>query len=398
MKVHEYQARELLADAGAPVPAALVAETADEAADAYGKLSREGASLCVIKAQVHAGGRGKGGGVKLVRSADEAAQAAAAMLSRPLVTPQTGPEGVEVGKLLVAAGVDIAHEYYLGLTVDRTAGGPVLIASADGGVEIETVAAENPDAIIRQPIHPLTGLEPYQARQVAYELGLPGDAAKQAVKAMLALAGLFHDLDCSLLEINPLVLTEPTDQHPDGRVFAIDAKANFDDNALYRQKRVGEMHDPAEEDAAELDANAHGLSYIKLDGNIGCLVNGAGLAMATMDMVKLHGGEPANFLDVGGGAGEEAVTAAFRIILSDQNVRGVLVNIFGGIMRCDVIARAIVNAAGEVGFTVPLIVRLEGTNVEPAREILRKAGQEIEALQTATDLTDAANKVTAAVA
>jgi succinyl-CoA synthetase beta subunit len=398
MKVHEYQARELLEQAGIAVPAAEVIESAEAAGEAYRRLTEAGAPFCVVKAQVHTGGRGKAGGVKLVRSADEAREAADAILSRPLVTHQTGPAGVTVRKLLIAAAVDIAHEYYVGITVDRTSNRAVLIASAEGGVEIEQVAATNPDAILRAPLHPLSGLPAYRARQIAFALGFKGKQVSQAVSIMMKLSDLFVKHDASLLEINPLVLTPAAERHPDGQVVAIDAKLNFDDNALFRQPAAQAMHDPAEEDATELDAHAHGLSYIKLDGQIGCLVNGAGLAMSTMDIIKLHGGEPANFLDVGGGASEEAVTQAFRIILADANVRGVLVNIFGGIMQCDRIARAIVSAAHTVGFTVPLVVRLEGTNVEPARKIIDAARADLPTLQTADDLTDAAQRICGAVA
>ena len=389
MKIHEYQAQQLLADAGVAVPDAEVVESADAARAAFEKL---GTPVAVVKAQVHAGGRGKGGGVKLVRSADEACEAAEVILAKPLVTPQTGPDGVTVRKLMVAAGVDIAHEYYMAITLDRSSGRPVLIASAEGGMEIEQVAATKPDAIVRQSIRPLLALQPYQARDVAFRLGFTGDQVKQAVKIMTALSKLFVSTDASLVEINPLVVTN------DGQVLAIDAKMTFDDNGLFRHPNVQALHDPHEDDAAELEAAEHELSYIKLDGNIGCLVNGAGLAMSTMDIVKLHGGDPANFLDVGGSASEEAVTQAFAIILRDANVKGVLVNIFGGIMQCDRIARAIVSAAEQVGFTVPLVVRLEGTNVEQAREILDAARDSIPVLQTATDLTDAAQKITAAIA
>ncbi len=388
MKVHEYQTRQLLSDAGVPVPKAHVIDAPEQAADAFNQL---GSPLAVVKAQVHAGGRGKGGGVKLVRSALEATQAASDILAKPLVTPQTGPDGVPVNKLLVAAGVDIAHEYYLSIVTDRATRRPVIIASAEGGVNIEEVAETNPAAVIHTPIHPAAGLQPHQARTLAFQLGFSGDTVKQFVKILSALAKLFSQTDASLLEINPLVRTT------DDQLLAIDAKANFDDNALFRQPAIAEMHDPAEEDPAELEATAHGLSYIKLDGSIGCLVNGAGLAMATMDIIKLHGAEPANFLDVGGSATQEAVTEAFKIILADPAVQGVLVNIFGGIMQCDKIANAIVAAAKTVGFTVPLVVRLEGTNVEPARRIIDAARNDIPTLQTADDLTDAAKKVTAAV-
>lgn len=398
MKIHEYQARELLAKYGVPVPPATVVSSGDEAAKAFTELEKTGTTLAVVKAQVYAGGRGKGGGVKLVRSADEARTVAHTILSKPLVTPQTGPAGVKVSKLLVAAGVDIAKEYYLGMAVDRASGAPVLIASSEGGVEIEEVAKKNPDAIIRERIDPTAGLRPYQATKVAYRLGFKGTQVRAAAKVMQQLADLFVRTDASLAEINPLVVTKPTAAKPDGEVLAIDAKINFDDNAFFRQTEIAKMADPAEEDPFEARARKHELSYIKLDGQIGCLVNGAGLAMATMDLIKLHGKEPANFLDVGGSATEEAVTEAFRIILDDKNVNGVLVNIFGGIAKCDTIARAIITAAKQVGFKVPLVVRLEGTNVEAARKILADAKNEIPTMQIGTDLTDAAKKITSAVA
>ncbi|MCC7146445.1 MAG: ADP-forming succinate--CoA ligase subunit beta [Phycisphaeraceae bacterium] len=398
MKVHEYQARELLSQFGIPVPPGIVAENPADAARAFEELqSRYRAKLAVVKAQVHAGGRGKGGGVKLVKSADEARRVAYVMLSKPLVTPQTGPKGVQVTKVLVAAGVDIAKEYYLGMAVDRATGYPTMIASSEGGVDIEHVAATQPQAIIREPVSPVTGLLPFQARKVAYRMGFRGQQVRAAGKIMHQLSDLFLKTDASLAEINPLVVTKPTEENPDGLVIAIDAKVNFDDNALGRQNEVSAMGDPLEEDPAELRAKRFGLSFIKLDGNIGCLVNGAGLAMATMDLIKLHGGMPANFLDVGGSASEEAVTEAFRIVLDDPKVKGVLVNIFGGIMKCDTIAAAIIGAAREVGFKVPLVVRLEGTNVEQARRMLEKARKDIKALQIATDLTDAAVKITSAV-
>lgn len=398
MKVHEHQARELLAEAGVPVPPGRVIESVEDAAGAYKAVAAEGGtSLAVVKAQVHAGGRGKAGFVKLVRSPEEAADAARFMLTHRMVSPQTPPEGLEVRRLLIAAGVDIEKEYYLAITTDRATRRNVLIASAEGGVEIEKVAEENPDAIIKEPIHPLMGLQPHQARRVAFALGFTGRQVSQAVKIMLALAETFARLDCSLAEINPLIVTPASGDHPDGQVLAIDAKFNFDDNATFRQKKIAAMFDPTEENPMELRAQRFGLSYIALDGNIGCLVNGAGLAMATMDIIKHEGGEPANFLDVGGSATEEAVTEGFRIILSDDAVKGVLVNIFGGIMRCDVIAQAIVNAAKEVGFTVPLVVRLEGTNVEEGRRILERAKGDIPTMQPATDLADAAKKVAAAV-
>ena len=398
MKVHEFQARELLADAGVPVPPGRVIESVEDAAGAYKSVTSDAdTTLAVVKAQVHAGGRGKAGFVKLVHSADEATEAARFMLTNRMVSPQTPADGLEVSKLLIAAGVDIAKEYYLAITTDRATRRNIMIASAEGGVEIEKVAEENPDAIIKEPIHPLMGLQPHQARRVAFRLGFEGKQVGQAVKIMLALANAYSRLDCSLAEINPLIVTPPNDAHPNGQVLAIDAKFNFDDNALFRQKKVSDMFDPSEENPMELRAQRFGLNYIALDGSIGCLVNGAGLAMATMDIIKHHGGEPANFLDVGGSATEEAVTEAFRIILSDKAVEGVLVNIFGGIMRCDVIAQAIANAAKEVGFQVPLVVRLEGTNVEEGRRILEQAKSDIPSMQAATDLGDAAKKVCAAV-
>ena len=399
MNIHEYQSRELLQKFGVPVPPGIVVENATDASRAFEELqSRHGAKLAVVKAQVHAGGRGKGGGVKLVKTADEARNAAQQILSKPLVTPQTPPQGVPVKRLLVAAGVDIAKEYYLAIAVDRLQGCPVMIASSEGGMDIEEVAATKPEAIIRESINAVSGLQPYQARKVAYALGFKGQQVRMAGRIMHQLSDLFLKSDASLAEINPLIVTPPTDEHPDGQVLAIDAKINFDENALFRQKDVQAYHDPTEEDPAEIEAKRFGLSYINLDGNIGCLVNGAGLAMATMDIIKLHGGEPANFLDVGGGASEEAVTEAFRIILSDDSVKGVLVNIFGGIMKCDIIAQSIINAAKSVGFKVPLVVRLEGTNVEPARKLLQDAQKEIPGMIIGADLTDAAKKITTAVA
>jgi succinyl-CoA synthetase beta subunit len=398
MKVHEYQARELLADAGVPVPAGRLVESIEAAAGAYKEVTAEaGTDLAVVKAQVHAGGRGKAGFVKLVKTADDATDSARFMLTNRMVSPQTGEDGLEVKKLLIAAGVDIAKEYYLAITTDRQTRRNVLIASSEGGVEIEKVAAETPEAIITEPIHPTLGLQPHQARKIAFRLGFKGKQVGQAVKVMLNLAKLFEAKDCSLAEINPLIVTPPTDNHPDGEVLAIDAKFNFDDNGLFRHKDLQALFDPTEENPLEMRAARMDLNYIALDGSIGCLVNGAGLAMATMDTIKLHGGDPANFLDVGGGASEEAVTEAFRIILSDEKVKGVMVNIFGGIMDCAVIAQGIVNAAKEIGFTVPLVVRLEGTNVDAGRAILEKAASELPTLQTGSDLKDAAEKVVKAV-
>ncbi len=398
MKIHEYQARELLASAGIPVPPGRIIESIEDAASAYKQIAADGnTSLVVVKAQVHAGGRGKAGFVKLVRAPDEASDAARFMLTNRMVSPQTGPEGLEVTKLLIAAGVDIAHEYYLAITTDRTTRRNILIASAQGGVDIEHVAATNPDAIIKTPLHPLLGLAPHQARTVAFKLGFKGRQINQAVKIMLSLAELFIDKDCSLAEINPLIVTPPTPDAPEGQVLAIDAKFNFDDNATFRHKDIAALFDPSEENPAELRAQRFGLSYIALDGNIGCLVNGAGLAMATMDTIKHYGGEPANFLDVGGSASEEAVTEAFRIILSDHAVKGIMVNIFGGIMDCAVIAQGIVNAAKEVGFKVPLVVRLEGNNVDAGRKILNAASADLPTLHAATDLADAGMKIVKAV-
>ncbi len=402
MKIHEYQARDLLAAFKIPVPPGTMIQSAGIAADTFTKVTvaagmNASNALAVVKAQVHAGGRGKAGFVKLVRSSREAADAAAFMLCNRMISPQTGPEGLDVHRLLITAGVDIAHEFYLAITTDRASRRNVLIASREGGVEIEEVAKKNPAAIIKQPLHPTLGLQPHAARRVAFELGLTGKLVSQAVQVMLNLARLFEAKDCSLAEINPLVLTPPTPDQPEGRIVAIDAKFNFDDNGMFRHPDLEALADPAEENPAELRAKEAHLSYVALDGNIGCLVNGAGLAMATMDIIKLEGGQPANFLDVGGGADEHQVTEGFRIILSDPKVKGILVNIFGGIMRCDVIAQGIVNAAKSVGFSVPLVVRLEGTNVDAGRAILQQAKSMIPTLQAATDLGDAARKVCAAV-
>lgn len=398
MKIHEYQARNLLEEAGIPVPAGQVIESASTAAATYSEVtSNAGTDLAVVKAQVHAGGRGKAGFVKLVKTPDAASEAATFMLSNRMVSNQTGEEDIEVKKLLIAAGVDIAHEYYLAITTDREKRRNVLIASAEGGVDIEEVAEKNPDAIVKEPIHPLVGLQGHQARRIAFQLGFKGKQIRQAVAIMMQLDELYRSKDCSLAEINPLILTPPCETHPDGQVLAIDAKFSFDDNGLFRHKDLQALHDPAEEDPSELRAAAAGLSFIKLDGNIGCLVNGAGLAMATMDTIKHHGGEPANFLDVGGGATQEAVTEAFRIILGDPNVKGIMVNIFGGIMDCSRIAGGIIAAAKEVGFQIPLVVRLEGNNSAKGREMLDAAKGEIPTLQSASDLTDAAEKVTKAV-
>ncbi|NBX25094.1 MAG: ADP-forming succinate--CoA ligase subunit beta [Planctomycetes bacterium] len=397
MRVHEFQGRQLLAEAGVPVPTGGVATTVAEAVQAAEGVFASGSSIAVVKAQVHAGGRGKAGFVKVCRSVEEARTAAEFMLSNRMVSPQTPPEGLQVNRLLVASGVDIAKEFYAAVLTDRGTRRNVLIASAEGGVDIEHVAATRPEAILKQPLDPVVGLQPWAARRMAFQLGFRGKAVNQATDILLRLARTFVEKDATLAEINPLVLTPATPEHPDGQVIAIDAKFTFDDNALFRQKAIAAFFDPAEENPAEIRANEFGLSYVALDGSIGCLVNGAGLAMSTMDIVKLHGGEPANFLDVGGSASEEAVTEAFRIILSDSRVKGVLVNIFGGIMQCDRIARAIIASAKTVGFRVPLVVRLEGTNVKEARALLEAARGDIPTMQTATDLTDAARRIVAAV-
>ncbi|MEQ8847543.1 ADP-forming succinate--CoA ligase subunit beta [Botrimarina sp.] len=391
MKIHEHQAKQLFRDAGIAVPNGVVARTPDEAADAFAKL---GGPVAVVKAQVHAGGRGKGKikgteqrGVELVKSADDARRVAAALLGGDLVTIQTGPDGQTVNQVLVEAGCDIARELYLGIVVDRAAGKPVLMVSTEGGMDIEKVAEETPHLIHTAAFDPDAGLQAYQSRKLAWRLGLEGAAVRSADKFMRAICKLFVDCDCSLAEINPLVVTG------DVQLMALDAKINFDDNALFRHPNLAELRDKSEEDANELRAGEAGLSYVQLEGNIGCLVNGAGLAMSTMDIVKLHGGQPANFLDVGGGANKDQVTEAFRILLGDKNVKAVLVNIFGGIMQCTTIANAVLAAYKEVGFNVPLVVRLEGTEVEEGRKILAESGVDI---ITADGLTDAAKKVVAA--
>ncbi len=394
MKIHEYQAKDILRRCGVAVPRGVVARTADEARAAFEQL---GGELAVVKAQIHAGGRGKGTiksnpqqrGVQLVRSADEAADVASRLLGAELVTVQTGPQGKVVHQVLVEQGCDIARELYAGIVVDRRAARPVLMASRAGGMDIEQVAAQSPEKIHREPFDPAVGLLPYQARKLAVLLGLRGASIRSAENFLRGLCRVFVEYDCSLAEINPLVVTGG------GELLALDAKINFDDNALFRHPELAALRDLSEEEPAEVRAADAGLSYVKLDGNIGCLVNGAGLAMSTMDLIKLHGGEPANFLDVGGGANVEQVTEAFRILLDDKNVRAVLVNIFGGIMRCTTIAQALVEACRTVGISVPLVVRLEGTEVEEGRRILAESGQ---AMITATDLTDAARKVVAAAA
>ena len=385
MNIHEYQAKELLAKYGVPVQPGGVAYTAAEAAEVAQRL---GGGLWAVKAQIHAGGRGKAGGVKLVRSPEEAGAAAAGMLGKRLVTHQTGPQGRDVKRVYVEAASDIARELYLALSVDRTSGRTTLIAAAEGGVEIEELAARAPEKILRLAIDPATGIEPFHGRRLAFELGLGG----AQVRAMVALVGglfrAFSELDASLVELNPLVVTGA------GGLVALDAKMGFDDNALFRRPEIEALRDEDEEDPIEREGAKHSLSYVKLDGNIGCMVNGAGLAMATMDIIKLYGGSPANFLDVGGGATRERVTAAFKLILSEPNVEAILVNIFGGIARCDVIAEGVVSAAREVNLHVPLVVRLEGTNVELGRKILSQSGLPI---ITADDFADAAQKVVASI-
>ena len=391
MNIHEYQAKELFVKFGVPTPAGQVASTAAEAKAAALALGEAG---IVVKAQVHAGGRGKGtfkngfkGGVHLADSAAKAEELAGNMLGQVLVTHQTGPEGKQVNKVLIAKSVDIKKEYYLAILMDRATRRPVIVASAEGGVNIEEVVEHNPGAIITTGIHPTLGLQSFQTRKIARQIGLGGDKLRAFEKVLASLYRLFLESDCSMVEINPLVETT------DGQILALDAKFNFDDNALYRHSDIVAMRDITEEDPREVEASKFNLNYIGLDGNIACMVNGAGLAMATMDIIKLHGGEPANFLDVGGGANEEQVKQAFRILCSDPNVKAILVNIFGGIMKCDVIAQGIINAAKETGLSLPLVVRLEGTNVEQGRALLNSSGLKLTA---ATDLTDAALKVVAA--
>ncbi len=393
MKIHEYQGKELLRKEGVPVPLSRVAFSPAEAQTAAAELIGQTATeVVVVKSQIHAGGRGKGrfvehpelGGVKVVRGADAARDVAAKMLGSTLVTIQTGPEGKRVQRLLVEQGMDIARELYLAITLDRASGRNTVMASTEGGMEIEEVAAAHPEKILRETIDPAVGLQPYQARNLAYGLGLAGDAAKKMVVFLRKLAVAYDRLDCAMLEVNPLVVTKA------GEVLALDAKVTFDDNALYRHPGVEALRDPSEEDASELEAKHYDLSYNKLDGTIGCMVNGAGLAMATMDIIKYFGAEPANFLDVGGGATAEKVTAAFKIITKDPHCKGILVNIFGGIMKCDTIAEGVIVAIKEVGLKVPLVVRLEGTNVELGKKMLDESGLRV---TTASSLRDAASKI-----
>ncbi|MFW5876598.1 MAG: ADP-forming succinate--CoA ligase subunit beta [Myxococcota bacterium] len=385
MNIHEYQAKEVYRRYDIPVPRGVPAFSVDEAKAAAERIIGEtGSETVVVKAQIHAGGRGKAGGVKVVKGVDAASSAAGELLGKTLVTHQTGPEGKVVQRLLVEQGVAIARELYLALVVDRDSRRIAMMASTEGGVEIEEVAAKTPEKIVTERVDPATGFMPYQARKLAFGLGLEGDAFKGFVKLATKLAKLFEKEDCSIAEVNPLIVTE------DGQVLALDAKVNFDENADFRHEDWEELRDRSEEQATETEATAEGLSYIQLDGNIGCLVNGAGLAMATMDIIKHYGGEPANFLDVGGGATQEAVTKAFRIILESEDVKGIFVNIFGGIMRCDVIANGVVGATKELGLTVPLVVRLEGTNVQQGREILEGSGL---AITPAATMAEGAKKI-----
>jgi succinyl-CoA synthetase beta subunit len=384
MKIHEYQGKELFRRYGVPVPIGIAAQTPDEAIAAIPRVQKEaGTDVVVVKAQIHAGGRGKGGGVKVAKTRADAEAAVQKIYGMQLVTHQTGPEGKKVQRLLVEQGLDIAHEYYLALTLDRDTGRVTVMASTEGGMDIEEVAAHHPEKILKEQINPAIGWRDYQARNLGYKLGLTTPQVKEFTKFTAALTRCYDEMDCSLLEINPLITTK------DGRVLALDAKINFDDNALYRHPELSDWRDLTEEDPSEIEAKKWDLSYIALEGTIGCMVNGAGLAMATMDICKFYGGQPANFLDVGGGATAEKVTAAFKIITSDPAVKSIFVNIFGGIMKCDTIANGIVAAVKEVGLKVPLVVRLEGTNVELGKQILAQSGLNIVA---AADMADGAKK------
>ena len=385
MNIHEYQGKSVLKQYGVAVPEGKVAFTVDEAVQAAEEL---GTPIVVVKAQIHAGGRGKAGGVKIAKRLDDVCTYATELLGKVLVTHQTGPEGKEVKRLLIEQGCDIKKEYYIGVVVDRGTGRVVMMASEEGGTEIEEVAAATPEKIVKEVIDPAVGLQVFQARKLAYAINIPAELVNKAVKFMVALYQAFVEKDCSIAEINPLVITG------EGEVMALDAKLNFDSNALYRHKDIQALRDLDEEDEKEIEASKFDLSYIALDGNIGCMVNGAGLAMSTMDIIKYYGGEPANFLDVGGGATTEKVTEAFKIILSDENVKGIFVNIFGGIMRCDVIANGVVEAAKQIGLDRPLVVRLEGTNVEIGKRILNESGLNIVA---ADSMADGAQKIVALV-
>ncbi len=385
MNIHEYQGKAILKQYGVKVPEGRVAFTVEEAVEAAKEL---GTQVVVVKAQIHAGGRGKAGGVKVAKNLDEVRTYANEILGKVLVTHQTGPEGKEVKRLLIEQGCDIKKEYYVGLVVDRATGRVVMMASEEGGTEIEEVAAHTPEKIFKEVIDPVTGLTMFQARRLAYAINIPNELVNKAVKFMMGLYQAFVEKDCSIAEINPLVVTG------DGEVMALDAKLNFDSNALYRHADIVALRDLDEEDEKEIEASKYDLSYIALDGNIGCMVNGAGLAMATMDIVKFYGGEPANFLDVGGGATEEKVTEAFKIILKDPKVKGIFVNIFGGIMKCDVIANGVVGAAKQVKLDKPLVVRLEGTNVELGKKILNESGLNIVAAES---MADGAEKIVSLV-
>jgi len=384
MKIHEYQGKAILKEYGVPVPRGIVARTSVEAEAAAREL---GTDVVVVKAQIHAGGRGKGGGVKIARSPEEAREIASQILGMQLVTHQTGPEGREVKTLLIEEGLPIDREFYLGITLDRVSGRNVFMASSAGGMDIEKVAAETPELILKETIDPSVGLRGFQARKLAFGLGIPNDLVNQAASFMLNLYDAYEKIDASLVEINPFLLTK------DNRLIALDAKVTFDDNAMFRHKEFVELRDLNEEEPLEIEASKYDLNYIKLDGNIGCMVNGAGLAMATMDIIKLAGGEPANFLDVGGGASQERVEQAFTILLADQNVKAVLINIFGGIVRCDMVANGVVAAAKNLHVTIPIVARLEGTNVEEGRRVLSDSGIGI---ITAQGMADAAQKVVAA--
>ena len=383
MKIHEYQGKELLKKFRVPVPRGIVIHTADEAFQAAKKLAT---TPVVVKAQIHAGGRGKGGGVKLAKTAEEARDIAKKMLGMKLVTHQTGPEGREVRVLLIEEGLPIDKEFYLGIVLDRASGRPVFMASAAGGMDIEEVAAKTPDKIFKETIDPAVGFRPFQARKLAFALGLPNELVSQAARFMQSLYAAYEAIDASLVEINPFLLTK------DNQLIALDAKVNFDDNALFRHPDYRDLRDLNEEEPLEIEASKFDLNYIKLDGTIGCMVNGAGLAMATMDIIKLAGGEPANFLDVGGGASQERVEAAFRILLADRAVKAVLINIFGGIVRCDMVARGVVGAAKNLSVKVPVVVRLEGTNVEEGQRVIRESGLNF---TVASGMKDAAEKVVA---
>ncbi|HEY4244368.1 MAG TPA: ADP-forming succinate--CoA ligase subunit beta [Kofleriaceae bacterium] len=388
MKIHEYQGKELFRKYGVPVPYGIAAMTPEEAIAAIPKVQAEsGTEVTVVKAQIHAGGRGKGGGVKVAKTRGDAEAAVKAIYGMQLVTHQTGPEGKKVQRLLVEQGLAIDHEFYLGMLLDRATGRVTVMASTEGGMDIEEVAAHQPEKILREPIDPATGWQDWQSRKLAHALGMTGKVAGELGKFLRSLARCYEEMDCSLLEINPLVTTK------DGKVLALDAKINFDDNALYRHPELEAWRDPNEEDPSELEAKKWDLSYIQLEGNIGCMVNGAGLAMSTMDIIKFYGGAPANFLDVGGGATAEKVTAAFKIITKEPGIRAIFVNIFGGIMKCDTIAAGVIAAVKEVGLKVPLVVRLEGTNVELGKKMLAESGLDIVA---AADMADGAKKVVAA--